>query len=70
MSNEILDDELHNQSPPDFSRVRFAKFWVRVGASVIDSLVFLPIIILGFYNALDWKFFPFEIFLQLPLIET
>ena len=61
MSNEILDNEFHQQGEPDISTVKFATFWTRVGASIIDSLLFLPIIIMGFYNLLDWKMFPLEV---------
>jgi uncharacterized RDD family membrane protein YckC len=34
---------------------RPAGFWIRVGASIIDSLIFIPIVILSFLNLLLFK---------------
>ena len=57
----VLDNELYEQEKVDISTLRFATFWTRVRASLIDSVLFLPFIIMGIYNALDWKMFSLEI---------
>lgn len=54
MSNDILDNNLEN-TPNDLGEIRFAGFWIRVGASIIDSLVMIPIIMLHYYNTLTLK---------------
>ena len=40
MENEILDSELSKQQGPE-GAVEMAGFWIRVGAALIDFLVFL-----------------------------
>lgn len=54
MSNDILDNDLHS-SPPELESVRYAGFRVRVGASLIDSVVLLPLVGLNYYNSLNTK---------------
>ncbi len=51
-NNELLDDLDHPENPQN---VRFAGFWVRVGASMIDFFIVLPIVGLGVFNALQYK---------------
>lgn len=50
MENNILDQE--QTQPAD---MQFAGFWERVGASLIDFLIFLPIYALSFYNMMNLK---------------
>ncbi len=52
MNKEILDEFDQEGNPQN---VRFAGFWVRVGASIVDSLVMIPIAALSAYNVLEIK---------------
>jgi len=52
MENEILDDDFVGET---FGNVEYGGFWQRFGASLIDALVFLPLIGLMFYNMIYWK---------------
>jgi uncharacterized RDD family membrane protein YckC len=45
---------------------RPAGFWIRFGASIIDSLIFIPIGILGFWNTFSLKSLPVLILISLP----
>jgi uncharacterized RDD family membrane protein YckC len=54
MNNDILDDELERPES-GLESVRYAGFGVRVGASLIDSLVLLPLVGLNYYNSLNFK---------------
>jgi uncharacterized RDD family membrane protein YckC len=38
MENNILDQE-----QTQYSEIKYAGFWERVGASLIDGLIFLPV---------------------------
>ena len=55
--------------------IKYAGFWIRAGASIIDGFVTAPIGILIIYNFLIAKSFPFLIFttiltmLYKPLME-
>lgn len=50
MENQILDQE------EAYSEViQYASFWERVGASIIDGLIMLPVIALNFYNTINIK---------------
>lgn len=69
MSNSILD--------VDFSKgnYKYAKFLERVAASIIDMVIFIPLIAVTFYNTMDWKNLGLAIlliligFLYKPLME-
>jgi len=65
--NEILDDEIIGKkySPEN---VRFASFWTRVAASILDSFVLMPILFLGVYNMMTWKSLPLYFVLQLAAL--
>ncbi|MBX2840207.1 MAG: RDD family protein [Flammeovirgaceae bacterium] len=54
MNESILDAELADNSE-GFENVEYAGFWIRVGASLIDFLVLLPVVGLGIYNMLSIK---------------
>jgi uncharacterized RDD family membrane protein YckC len=45
---------------------RPAGFWIRVGASIIDSLVFIPIVILSVWNTYSFKSIVVLILTSLP----
>lgn len=66
----LLDDEFQFEN-----QVRYAGFWVRFGASLIDSLVMIPIALLTFYNLLMLKSFAFYVAIAIvgalykPLME-
>lgn len=50
MENNILDQE-----QTQYTEIKYAGFWERVGASLIDFLIFLPIYGLSFYNTMNMK---------------
>lgn len=52
------------QAMEGFSRP--AGFWIRVGANIIDSLIFLPIAILGIWNMFSLKSTTLLILVSLP----
>lgn len=54
MDNNILDNDLR-ENPQDLESVQFAGFGVRLGASIIDSLVLIPLMGLNYYNIIDFK---------------
>ena len=66
----ILDDQFEFEN-----KVRYAGFWIRFGASLIDSLVLIPIALLTFYDILVLKSFPFYLIISVigvlykPLME-
>ena len=65
MNEDILDHEPEESGQANETEsVRHAGFGIRVGASLLDSLVFLPLIGLDYYNVLQLKN------LQLALVLT
>ena len=52
---------MQNQSAPPAGG-----FWIRVAASFIDGLIFLPMIILLFLDLLWWKSFLLVVVLTIP----
>lgn len=65
--NEILDDEnIKKTYSPE--NVRFANFWIRVAANILDSFVLMPIILLGVYNIMTWKSLPLYFVLQIAVL--
>jgi len=50
--NDILDHFDYEGNPQN---IRFAGFWIRVGASLVDFMVISPITGLGFYNVIEMK---------------
>ena len=52
-------EEMENYSRP-------AGFWIRVGAHIIDSLIFIPIMILAFWNMFTLKSMFVLILISLP----
>ena len=48
METQILDEGLHEERQR--VEVRYAGFWIRVAASMIDALVLIPFIALSMYN--------------------
>lgn len=52
--NEILDNEnIKKRHSPE--NVRFADFWIRVAANLLDTIILAPILLLGMYNMMTWK---------------
>ena len=45
---------------------RPAEFWIRVGAYIIDGLIFIPIMILGGWNIFSLKSIPVLVLISLP----
>jgi uncharacterized RDD family membrane protein YckC len=52
MSDAPLDEVLFNHNQ---QKVEYAGFWIRVLASLIDSFVLVPIVLLSFYNMFNLK---------------
>lgn len=75
MIDKVLDDGFGVSNAPTLENVEFAGFWIRVGATLIDFLVLLPLVGLGIYNSLSIKSIPLMILITLlsalykPLME-
>lgn len=54
MREEIIDD-FSGIIEEDAIKKEFAGFWIRVGASFIDTLIFLPFIVFNYYNLSSLK---------------
>jgi uncharacterized RDD family membrane protein YckC len=68
MENDVLDSNLINSSEVGNEADKWAGFWIRVGASFIDFLVYLPLIGLNFYNVYRLKSLSFQLIIDLILI--
>ena len=72
MNNEILDSDFSSENAKSYA---FASFGSRLGASIVDTLVFVPLIVLMFYNMTEWKNYPLQVLILLgngaykPLME-
>jgi uncharacterized RDD family membrane protein YckC len=66
MEQEILDNDLLVQNT-ERQRV-FAGFWERVGASLIDGVVYLPVIGINAYNLYWLKSLPLQLITTLVLL--
>ena len=60
MKNQILDSEFNEEEKPilENPNIRYAGFWIRVGATFIDFLVLMPVVFLNYYNLLVVKNLP------------
>ena len=58
MENQILDNNLLKN---DTNQPKWAGFWIRVGATLIDILVYLPLIGLNMYNLYVLKSLPLQL---------
>lgn len=73
--NEIEKDNLLIKNEHGFSDVEYAGLWIRVGASIIDSFVMIPVVLLTFYNIFSIKSMLFMVVLTIlaslykPLLE-
>ncbi|MBK7569059.1 MAG: RDD family protein [Bacteroidetes bacterium] len=63
MENQILD-----QSEAYSDVIKYASFWERVGASLIDFLIFIPVYGLSYYNSMSIKSLPLAIILSLAYL--
>ena len=63
MENQILD-----QSEAYSDVIKYASFWERVGASLIDFLIFIPVYGLSYYNSMSMKSLPLAIILSLAYL--
>ncbi len=60
MENQILDQpEVYTE------QIKFASFWERVGATLIDFLIFIPVYGFSYYNSMSIKNLPLAIVLSL-----
>ncbi len=53
-------------SEPIKGYARPAGFWIRVGAHIIDSLIFIPLGVLGFFNGSSWKSVAVLVLINVP----
>lgn len=63
---QILDEE---QWPADqeYNEFMLATFWQRVGATLLDALVQLPVALLVFWNMISLKIYALDVLLSLAL---
>lgn len=63
MNNNAFDNDLEDRKPP-FSQPQFANLWSRLGAHIVDTCIFIPIILLSQYNVFTLKLLPIELLLS------
>jgi len=63
MENQILDSDF-TQKEPD-TKIEYAGFWIRALASLLDSLVLVPVFLLMLVNFAFIKSLPLELFFVL-----
>jgi uncharacterized RDD family membrane protein YckC len=51
----LLDDDFENVAQ---NKVVYASFWRRVGAYLVDAVVFVAVLPVIFYNMIEWKSVP------------
>ncbi len=66
MNDQVLDNDL--QLSNSRIEVRWAGFWIRVGASLIDFIVYIPAIAFNMYNIYSLKSLPLQLLITLILI--
>jgi uncharacterized RDD family membrane protein YckC len=68
MENHVLDNDLQVLSEEQNKlKPKFAGFWIRVGASLVDFVVYLPLMALSMYNTYSLKNFQVQIVIYLLL---
>lgn len=65
MNDQILDADFREQRN---HRLEYVGFWPRVGASFIDLLVILPIVMLMLWNLISLKSLPVDFFLAFLML--
>jgi uncharacterized RDD family membrane protein YckC len=63
MENQVLDNELTGTG----TQPRWAGFWIRTGATLIDALAYSPLIGLNMYNLYTLKNLPLQLVLNLVM---
>jgi uncharacterized RDD family membrane protein YckC len=66
MENEILDKDLLIENAAD--KREYAGFWIRVGASLIDLVVYLPVLGVNMYNLYFLKSLPLQLITTFVLL--
>ncbi|MEO1054181.1 MAG: RDD family protein [Bacteroidota bacterium] len=66
MQDDILDGGFDGQN--EIRNVEYASFWSRVGASLIDLLLFIPVIVVSVYNIISIQSFAFSVILSMVYI--
>jgi uncharacterized RDD family membrane protein YckC len=66
MEQEILDNDLTLETVSETNK--WAGFWIRTGASLIDVIVYLPIVALSFFNLFSLKFLALQIVIDVALL--
>jgi uncharacterized RDD family membrane protein YckC len=65
MENQVIDNNIQSENAD--TGIKFAGFWIRVGASFIDFFVYLPLIGLNMYNLYILKSLPLQLIISLIL---
>ncbi len=55
MSEEALDNVLIDDNHGYKEEIEYAGFWIRVGAGMIDLLIFIPVFVLSYFNQFNIK---------------
>lgn len=64
MQDQVLDgDFIKKGTGVDMREARFAGFWVRVVASIIDSLIFIPLSLVDYLELAHWEMFGVLVFI-------
>jgi len=66
MENQVLDDEVLINENKEVE-AKWAGFWIRVGASLIDFAVLLPFVALNLYNLYVQKILPLQLLIAIPM---
>ena len=66
MENQVLDTGLIAND--DQSQNRYAGFWIRVGAQILDTLILIPLIGINMVNIYNLKSFPLQITITILMI--
>lgn len=66
MNNDVLDNDLLIEKTE--TKHQYAGFWIRVGASLIDLVVYLPALGVNMYNLYFLKSLPLQIFTTVVLM--
>lgn len=66
MENQVIDTDLTISGTEE--NVKWAGFWIRVGAAFVDFFVYLPLVGLNMYNLYYLKSLPLQLIITLILI--
>ena len=62
-----MENQVFTANPYETAKVEYAGFWIRVGASLIDFLTYIPLMALNFFNMMSIKSLPLQLIILLIL---